>query len=337
MEPAGDVRAAGQCKPAATLLTEITAELNRFEAKKLGELKAELEAFVKQQDALVTEYKEKKYAPLREKWCAQHQQIEKLHAAIKCALPDDPWKKILTTCICEKQHAQECLDKRIKKRKRCCDGPLERARNQAHDRFEDAKLRLKTLSSNAQKLEAELAEHDKLIKEIQGLLPGPEQAVVLYLFWLKLLPAHRRMTPDDVTAECKKFGESDAPDKICGRITCDKCKPEPGACTIPDDGCGTDAEGASPGQNPPWLIHPDKYGAALDCAWESYRNAKDAFAEAESKYKGAPDDIESLSKLYDDNAKKLEADIRDCLKKEKPADKCCKQADGQQGQGVANA
>jgi len=78
------------CPSTKDLLDRVTRELNHFEAKKLPELKAELEAFEKKKDDVVADY-EKKYPGLRDKWCVQQQQIEKLYAALKCSFPD--WKK----------------------------------------------------------------------------------------------------------------------------------------------------------------------------------------------------------------------------------------------------
>ena len=43
---------AGRCQSASELLKQVTREINEYEAKKLGELKADLDAFVKNQEKL---------------------------------------------------------------------------------------------------------------------------------------------------------------------------------------------------------------------------------------------------------------------------------------------
>jgi hypothetical protein len=318
-----DNGAPAACPSTEDLLNRVTRELNKFEAKSLPQLKAELEAFVKKKENLVSDYTQK-YPGLREKWCTQHQQVEKLHAALKCAFPD--WKKIVSECVCKPRHEIYCFEQQIQKRKRCCQGKRERARDQAKDGFDWAKARLDALSANAQKIADDLTTNDKLIRDVQTLLPGPDQEIVLYIFWFDLLPRHKRLTPEDVSEECKKFANEESPEKICEAMWDEKCPEEEGACIPPDY-----EQPATPGHHrrtAPWLLLPADYPGELDCAWDDYHEAKDDFAVKDAEYKADPDDLTALGKKLDDQKKGLDDQIKICLKKSRAEDECCKKPPG---------
>jgi hypothetical protein len=313
-----------ECRSVKELLQEVTAELNRFEAKKLGDLKAELDAFVTQQDSLVADYAQK-YPQLRDRWCTQHQQIVQLHSALLCAFPKQDWKELVKTCICTPQHENHCDELLIARRNRCSTGMRERARNRAQCSFNAAKARLDSLKTNATGIDAEITAADALIKQIQGLVSGPDQAVVLYLFWFKLLPPHLRLMPGDVSDECKRFGEGESPYQLCETVYQEECPPEEDACRPPQH---EDADAALPQRHAaPWLVSPDRYGAELDCAWDDYHAAKDEFAKRESEFRSNPDDLASLTQALAARKAALDDTIRTCLKNAKPGDTCCTQSD----------
>jgi hypothetical protein len=196
-------------------------------------------------------------------------------------------------------------------------------------------VRLDALNANAQKIEAGLGDGDKLIKEIQGLVPGPDKAVALYLFWFKLLPLHLALMPDDVSSDCKRFGDKETPWLLCKAVLELAC----------DDDGSCDAKGyvpPSPGgattpRPAPWLMPWKHYSGDLDCAWQDYRKAKNALADAESQFKSDPDDLEGLRKKLDDLNKTLEDRVKDCLKQARPGDKCCPPPTPQVTQGVNHA
>jgi len=312
------------CPAAKQQLEDVTSELNKFEAKKLTELKSELEAFVKKQDALDADY-QKKYPALRDKWCAQQQTIVKLHAQLLHAFPNQDWKKIVADCICTKKRVIMCKDEAIAHLNRCGKGNAERARDEAQARFTDAKTRLDLLSANAQKIDAQLTADAAWIGNIQALLGTPEQAVALYLFWFKLLPQHKSLTPEDVAADCKTFADDESPAKLCETEWAKACESDPNACKPPADGGSAAATAtATPPRPAPWLILPAKYSAALDCAWDDYRKAKDEFAQRDAEYKAKADDVASLVKQRDALIASLDADVTACLKTKKPDDTCCK-------------
>jgi len=335
-----------KCKTPKELLIDINEELLRFEAKKLGELKAELEAFVKNQGGIVSDY-EKKFPALRARWCEQQQRVESLYAQIKAAFPGQDWKEIVKDCICKPKHELKCLEKKIDARARCCSGALERKRDRAKKKFDWAKTHLDTVSKNAQRVEAELNDNEKLItKDIREALAGPERAVALYLFWFKLLPVHRRLRPADMKDDCPKF---EGEDPLCPDEDCDD---EPGGCKpagaeeadpVSDAHCPGDEDTATV----PALLLPKAYAEELDRAWRNYRNVKDLYAAAESAYKANPDDLASLRKALEDQRKTEEERIKECLKGKKPEDKCCVEThdpecgcghkNGRDGQGVSRA
>lgn len=318
------------CKTPKQLLEAVNEELLQFEAKKLGELKAELDAFVKAQDGIVSEYA-KKFPVLRARWCEQQTRVVSLYEQMKAAFPGQDWKAIVRECICDAKHDLDCLEKRIDARARCCSGVLERRRDRARKRFDWSKAHLDTVSKNAQRVEAELNDNEKLIsKDIREALAGPERAVALYLFWFRLLPVHRRLRPADMPDDCPKF-EGDDP--LCPTQPCDD---EPGGCqpSGPEEEdprspnhCAGDEDTATV----PALLLPKVYAEELDRAWRNYRNYKDLYAAAESAYKAAPDDLASLRKTLEERGKTLEERITKCLKGKKPEDQCCSEPDGKKG------
>lgn len=311
------------CVPAQKLLDSITAELNSFEAKKLGELKKDLEGFVARQGQLVDDYK-KQYAALKKQWCDQQTEIDALSRAIRCAVPT--WKEIITKCVCPPQADIRCQEQSIANRKRCCKGTRERTRDDAQARFDDAKAYLDALIANAAGLKAALEADAKLIKEITGLLTGADQTVAVYLFWFKLLPQHNSIAP----ADCKTIGADETLEKLCSTEFGKPCGGDPNPCTPPKDEAAGDA--AKPHHPAPWLVDPAKYATELDCAWSDRRDAKDAFAKADAAYKTKPDDLKALEDKLTAAKKGLDEEIKKCLKDQKqPGDPCCDDAATKQG------
>jgi hypothetical protein len=311
---------AERCQSAKKLLEQITREINEFEAKKLGELKTDLDAFVKKQDQLVDGYKAK-YDALRKTWCDRETDVERVYAHIKCEFPLDKekWQNLIKDCICRKKHDIYCLKKRIAKRKRCCGGPLQRARDEAAVKYDEAKAALDVIQNLAQKIADALAANLTLIGEIDKL-PSAERTVALYLFWFKLLPAHKRLAPKDISDACTTLGSEGDPKTLCKPVYDEGCKDEDGACTPPKG--YEDPDPKEP--RGPWLMPPDDYSYQLDCAWEAYHKAKQVLADAEAALKANPDDLASLEKKLTDDQKALEDEIKKCLKAYKRPDECCK-------------
>jgi hypothetical protein len=308
------------CRSAKDVLKSVTDQINEFESKKLGELKAALDTFVKNQEQLVESYRAK-YPALRKTWCDRQQDVERLYAHIKCEFPLDQekWKTLIQECICKKKRAVYCLKQRVAKRKRCCNGDLQRKRDAAQDAFNLAKAELEVLQNLAQKIADALAGNLNTIGEIEKL-PSAERAAALYLFWFKLLPSHQALTPThDIADSCRNLGSDYKPDTLCKTAYEKPCDDEPGACESPK---GETWE--TPEPKGPVLMHPDDYLEALDCAWDAYDAAKTALAKAQAEYQANPDDLAALETRLTDETKTLEAEIKKCLKAYKPKDNCCK-------------
>src|SRR5215216_329388 len=117
---------AASCPSTRQLLESVLKEISDFDAKKLTELRGELEGFVKKQQGLVDDYK-KLFPDLRRKWCAQHTDVQTLYTQLKSTHDPlkDPWKELVSRCICVKQKEIDCLGEAIANRKRCCFGQRE--------------------------------------------------------------------------------------------------------------------------------------------------------------------------------------------------------------------
>jgi len=319
------------CPSTKQLLKDVLQQIGDFEAKKLTELKSELEGFVKKQQQLVDDYR-KAYPELKRKWCAQHTDVQTLFTQLKSTHDPlkDPWKGLIARCICAKQKEVDCFAESLAKRKRCCFGPLEHALDQARTKFTDTKARLDILLALSGKVDAALTTHATWIKDVKNL-PQPERASVLYLFWFRLLPAHRALKPNDLEKECVVPGDDEAPEKICKAEWGAACPTDPWACTPPPP-TGTTAPDTS--RRLPWLMPPDSYEAALDCAWDDYRKAKNELAIAEAKFKATPDDLATRVKEYGAAKDGLEADILACLKDWKPQNPCCADVEPAPAQGA---
>ena len=181
------------------------------------------------------------------------------------------------------------------------------------------------------KLDAALTSHGNWIKEIKNL-PGPERATVLYLFWIRLLPAHRALMPPDLADDCPIPGDDETPEKICDADYQKPCGTDPWACS-PPAATGTAAP-YDTGRRLPWLMLPEAYEGALDCAWDDYRKAKNELAIAEAAFKAKADDLGTKVKEYGVAKDGLEAEILKCLKEWKPVDPCCAEAEPAQQRGV---
>jgi len=320
----GGSPAAPNCPSTKQLLQSVLKQIADFDALKLGELKGELEGFVKKQQGLVDDYK-KVYPELRRRWCAQHTDIQTLYTQLKSTHDPlkSPWKELVSKCICVKQKEVDCLGEAIRNRKRCCQGQLEHKFEQEKEKLAATKARLDNLLALAAKLDAALTADGNWIKGIQTL-PGPERVTVLYLFWVRLLPAHRALKPSDLGSDCTVPGDDETPEKICQIDWGKPCDPGPWACKPPS----TEAVGGySAERQLPWLMPPDSYEKALDCAWDDYRKAKNDLATAEAAFKAKPDDLATKVKEQSAARDGLEAEILKCLKEWKSKDPCCADAE----------
>jgi hypothetical protein len=306
------------------MLEDVLKQISDFDALKLPELKGELEGFVKKQQGLVDDYK-KVYPDLKRRWLAQHTDVQTLYTQLKTTHDPlkDPWKDLVSKCICAKQKEVDCLGEAIRNRKRCSSGKLEYEWEQAKDAFTAAKWRLDVLLALAAKLDAALTADGNWIKSIQTL-PAPDRVTVLYLFWVRLLPAHRALKPADLPRDCPVPGDDETPEKICKTEWDAKCPADAWACIPP---ASTGGAAWYEGRSLPWLIPADAYEGALDCAWDAYRQAKNKLAIAEAAFKATPDDLATNVKRHTAAKDALEAEILKCLKTTwTPTDPCAETA-----------
>lgn len=328
------------------LLRQVKFDLNRFEVQKLAELKGELESITRKKESLIEDYK-KRYPDLLKRWREQHQRIENLHASLCTLLKHDERKCLFRDIICKHLAEIDARRKSLSDRYEASQGAKEGVRNEVDVLLRKVKFRLDELNANAQRIDAVLVDGDKLITEIRDLLQGPDLAVAPYLLWIRLLPSHMGIVPDEVTEACKQFAAQETPEKLCAA-----------ACGDPGSGDGEEgtqgaqetksgqgageANQADPRnqaalrepktakheQQPPevrcgaWLMPPGQYEDELNKAWQAYYAAKKAQADAEADFRTAPDDIASLEQQLKDRESTLDARLRDELRKQVYPDRC---------------
>ena len=150
------------------LLEKVKKEIIDFEAKQLGKLKTELEAFEKKKKAVTDGYA-LKYPKLLEKWRLQNAQIELLHRSLTCLFKDGSWKQHITTCICPRLAAIADREASLAKRRKCFLGEREQKRDHWKAVAEADKIYLDKLIANQAMVESAQAANDKLIAEIKLL------------------------------------------------------------------------------------------------------------------------------------------------------------------------
>ncbi|QDF37517.1 hypothetical protein FJN17_08030 [Bradyrhizobium symbiodeficiens] len=300
-----------ECLDVSKLLGNITDEIKAFEAKQLGKLKGELEAFDKKKHAVSDAYGQK-YAALVQRWCNVTSDMEVLHRTLVCLFGKDAWKGYVTECVCPKLSEVADADAALQVRLSCALGELEKARNQAIATTDQAKLYLDTLTGNQAALEKDLKANEDWIAEIKRLLQGRDAAKAIYLFWFKVLPKQLSMANTEL-AKKLDFAKDELPGALC--------PPKSGSAT---QQTGADRSGAAAGMAPhpvPWLVDPKQFAKEIDCAWSAYWDAKKKQGEAEVRFNNAPDDVASTEKKLEELRKALDATIGDCLAKAAPS-KC---------------
>ena len=285
-------RTPARANAAGDLLKTVIDEINTFEAKKLGELKTELEAFVKKQDDVEKGYEKAVSRRSRDKWCAQQQTIETLYAAIKCAFPRPGLEERSSRrCICAKRREVRCREQDSMQRRRCCWGTRERAASGP-----GPARRGQGAARHAGRQRAEGRRRAQ--GQRQADRPDPRcpaaagrRRVALYLFWFKLLPAHRQLMPGDVGDDCKKFGDDESPEKLCESTYKKPCDRRTRAAVHAAGSDSDDADGDMPastrGTRCRGSIDPTRYRQELDCAWDDCVTRRRTFAEAEADFKAA--------------------------------------------------
>ena len=296
----------------AEMLAKITGQMDTFDALKAAELKSGLTAFIAKRDALLADYK-KQYPALLKSWSDQHSQIQGLLDQIHESVPDKRAEAILA-CICTLRRTQYCNEQSLKRRQLCAGGMLEHARDLRKARFDADNARLDALSNLAARISAELKADAKLIGDIRAALDSPPPpGVALYSFWFKLLPSHRRLTPDGSDSTLGKTEEALCKDALGDDWQ--KCPADAAICAPPKEDPAADAPDRTAA---PWLVDPNRYGDELDQAWSDCLDTKQKYADAESAFRAKPDDLAFLAKNVDDARKALDDQIVKQLQQDNP-------------------
>jgi hypothetical protein len=312
------------CRTAKDVLQEVNAEIARYNVKNLPDLQKELDGFVKAQDGLVSDYRSK-FPDLRKKWCARQVDVERLCAHVRCEFPlkEEKWREHVEKCICKPIHDLCCLRKRIARRKYCCAGPHEHKRDQAQAAYDKAKAHLDWMKALPQKLDDALAANLDLVNQINAV-PPDQRPTVLYLFFL-LRQSHCQMAPYDASEDCREVCSEYDPNRLCHEVFERECKEKEEECHCHPKGEWPDVDCTCVAKiDAPWLMSPDKYCHALDCAWDAYYNAKLELGKAEAELKRHPDDLSSLQAQYDADSAGIKDKILNCLKQiHCPTENCC--------------
>ena len=207
--PPASPNGAVQHKSVEQLLDEVTNEINTFEARKLTELKSELEAVKKKKETAVAEYASK-YEGLRLRWCDQNDRIRSVRSTVVNAVPN--WKQHVTDCVCsalgEKRRFENLLACRSEVK-----GPLENSRDKAAVVRDAAKAVATGWDSAFKTLDAQLISNEKLVKELQEDVQNPSKLLtVIYGLWFKVLPVHAGIAPE---TECFDVKTDEMPEILC--------------------------------------------------------------------------------------------------------------------------
>jgi hypothetical protein len=283
-----------KCKSIEDQLKDVLKQLSHFDALKLSEQKAELEASAKKKQTAVAEY-EKKYPELLNEWRRQDIEVEQLRQSIQCVFEHDGgWKKH-AECACAALGQIHALESSVKKLK----GERENKRDDAKFAMEKAKKDLAGWEGAAAGIDTRLKENDKLIKEIRALA-GPDQIHAVYKLWFKLMPSHSELRPLDRDHSWE------------GESVLELCKE-----------CEEDSTERWP-RTAPWLTKPAGYPETIDCASDNYRTRKAKYADSESAFQSDPDDVISLTKKIEEKYKSKDDDVKKCMDEKKPAETTAK-------------
>jgi hypothetical protein len=328
-----------KCPSIEEQLAKVKNEIVSFEARKLGELKTELEAVQKKKETAIPQYK-KDYEGLKKTWCEQNDHIVSIRRDLIGAFPE--WKKYVQDCICSWLAKKRKQENRVKCRSEV-KGPREAARDEAKAALDAAKAAATGWESAATTLAAKLAENQKLIDQICKLACSPERPVAIYKLWFKLLSAHACIRP---VTDCFTVPVDEMPCELCPPEKPEDCRPcekyeeQPAPKNGNGEGESHDddaAQSTPPAKQwplcDPFLIPPDDYPGRLDCVYDEYLEAKDVYAGAEAYYRAKPDDLAQVKKDLLALANSLDVEIEACLKTKTPTGCCDEEDEGGNGNG----
>ncbi len=304
-EPAGD---AGKIKK---LIEEVENKIKKFNEEKNDERRASLVAFDQLNTAAVAAYGKDEFKALKDAWWGQQCAIESLRHRMECVLPLKDWQAVITDRICVPERKVRLLEHWVQRRTYCCQGQQERTREQARAKAAASEARFKALLANGEAAGALLEANAALITQIGELLDTPERKTTLYLFYFKLVPAHRQLAPEESLGDHDTFQDC-MPGTLCTATWDKPYEDEPGACKPLVEPPEPARSRALPWLMP-WSTYPDK----LIDAWTASYQAAVELARIEAQYEPNADDLEALSDKVKKQRDDLENNVIGSLKKAK--------------------
>jgi hypothetical protein len=251
--------------------------------RKLEEsLMSELPPIQQKRDQAIKTYTEKKGNVVRRdelvaRWRAQAAALERIWKDIN----DYPnWVEIIDKYVCPtKDEIQTQAGKDVFTRH---FGANQKKVVEAKGEVEARKAELDGWLSIDPRLNKQLDDVDKAIKDVKDAYNGPSPKISLYLFWFKALPAHQSITPN------APGGPDEPPIQVEKWPACLKW-PERGSI---------------------YLIATAALPDKIDFAWKEYRDARKKLAAAERDFNNCPDDLAAEAKRLDDLKKNEDETIR---------------------------
>ena len=260
--------------------------------KRAESLKSEISSAIGKRNQTKAAYASKR-AGLYQRWSGQEAELKVLRQAIVAANPT--WAT-LNAKVCS-----EVFDK-ITAKKAAIRARLGTYEGLAADKSEDftsKKTKLDAWLALDQWLTAQLEKIDNGIRNVQGLLDGPNQIWTVYLFWFVVQPAHQSIAPDPAE----------------GAPTADPPEMEDAVAT---DG-SADRPPCLPAADPDrvYMVELGDYEAKVDAAWKAYEPAFDAKQKADSDFKSNADDLAAEAKKFNDatQPQRIDQAAKDALKK----------------------
>lgn len=299
------------------LLGNLNDEITTFNAKNLNLVTGELDGVIKKRDAAVASYGDK-YAELQARWRWEHDAIKERATQLQNLFPDNKWKEVIVKHVCPTRNDVAAKAQAVEARW-TQQGALELALRNTKRDYEAAKAVLDALLSNGPGLDGALKANKDRIAEIDAAYPGPDAKLAVYLLFIVVLPAHRRMA---IKGSALADLPQDTPETLCApaaprdrRESGSDADQAPTAAEAPAAASTAAATEAEPGPGPaPRLIPVDAYSKAIDAAYIDYKTKREAFEAARAAFAAAPDDLASLVKTLADSRASQDADIRTALK-----------------------
>ncbi|WP_374476773.1 hypothetical protein [Zoogloea sp.] len=275
------------------LLKRVENEIEVFEDSKEKHdvenpqgLKKEIIQYREKRVTLAEDYKNK-YPALLGAWTQQNRRIKERWFIIN-SLPlyADSVSSIKDVITCQNATSNKIITQQVNIYGTTSPPSLLASLNEAKKDHEEAKLAYKTLTTLAPIIGTRLSEIDKWIQQIDELIPGENQSFAIYLFWRKVIHAHRDLG-EGLDASCDFIAN------FQHRVL-----------YIPE----------SNPRKAPWLIPDSKYSASLNEAFlTAYRDTREAEIKARIAFDNAKAALDSLEKTKKEWTDKFDEKVKSAL------------------------